>query len=335
MTEVKQEKYDKILEILCNERRIRNGSFIIRALESEEPQDSKRVELNRFAVANIIEELLDKQQLDISEENIKYIGNGGFSIVFQIGEYVFKIGMSRHDNRIKKHRRLLQPILRTKISDDIYAEVQNLVDKDWHRQMSEAERDDIVTKLKVELQKDGLIWCDDKFENVGRLLKPNRVNLKTGKVQTGRGLVDSNFTSDSSIGFYGEDVEVLPQGEYVILDTDNIIESNIIYDNMVKNLFYANMPRIAIEGQKEEKTTRRKEFFQKLFIPVNKLKEFAQNIFKTPKKNKVQMLQDTINSSRRVENEMLKNLKVDVDESEVDRALFASQKDTKRGEKSI
>lgn len=142
-----------------------------------------------------------------------------------------KIGSMRED--IYAHRRILQPIIRRSIAtnDRItdwssnnkaeFIEVQNLVDKNWYKDMTKEEINEVLFTIYSEMRSQGLVWIDIKADNVGRLLRPNKTNIPI--------FLDENRQKtegtppNEAIGFIGEaEGDVLPEGEYVVIDTDYI-----------------------------------------------------------------------------------------------------------------
>lgn len=142
-----------------------------------------------------------------------------------------KIGSMRED--IYAHRRILQPIIRRSIAtnDRItdwssnnkaeFIEVQNLVDKNWYKDMTKEEINEVLFTIYSEMRSQGLVWIDIKADNVGRLLRPNKINIPIF-LDKNRQKIEE-IPPNEAIGFIGEtEGDVLPEGEYVVLDTDYI-----------------------------------------------------------------------------------------------------------------
>ena len=191
----------------------------------------------------IMEELLEHSGKDKNSiQNIVEYGRGAYSKVYRVGDYVLKVGNHRIKEVIPNHRRILQPIIRTRILTDHknskgtnssvdFIEVQNLVEKNWFEGMHLNKVKDILFDIYVELRDDGLIWTDIKPENVGRLLKKNSSNIYCDDFEVIDGIVKIKEKEKgvgreiaphpNAIGTYGEiNSPPLVEGNYVILDTD-------------------------------------------------------------------------------------------------------------------
>ncbi len=135
-----------------------NGSTIIGKLIKDN---------NELIVAKYLRELLKEKQ--ISARNIKMIGGGSTSLVYQIGNKVIKFGENRHSRRIYINHRILASLVRKLELDKnekelFYVEIMRL-----------AKTGDVTIEERDELKKDlydqGLIWDDDKLENCGVLME--------------------------------------------------------------------------------------------------------------------------------------------------------------------
>lgn len=161
------------------------------------------------------------EQEKIRLSDIEHVGNGKYSECLRIGNSILKFGKNRILQDLPIHKRILQPKLRINIPKDykkqielgklkendiIAIECQDLVDKDWFRELSDDEIEENLYMIYRDLRINGIIWTDIKAENVGRLLKTNTVKYI---------IKDSN----------NEDVTrqmSLPIGELVVFDTDRI-----------------------------------------------------------------------------------------------------------------
>lgn len=185
----------------------------------EEPERKEQCINDYFiTVTTMMEELLKRQSVRMID--IKLLGRGGYSRAYQIGEEVLKIGDTRATHEIPNHRRILQPLIRIDLIDeknDNYkfacVEVANRVDEIPEEEQSKEK----LYQIYKELRKDGIIWADAKFQNVGKLRRKNVATLD-GK----------EITSDSSAtGLQGNiKGESLQIGEWVIIDTDYIYHEN-------------------------------------------------------------------------------------------------------------
>ena len=161
--------------------------------------------------------------------DINYKGEGGYSIVYEIGGKVIKIGAPRRTYNIPNHRRILQPLIRTnftsgKAEDKVFAcieisdKVEAKQDKDY-----KDEYEDKLYQVYKELREDGIIWTDARLGNIGILKKENIPSLNGEKM----------WVAPNSTGFDKENSgEPLKEGEWVIIDTDYIFskdDSEIIW----------------------------------------------------------------------------------------------------------
>ena len=172
----------------------------------------------------IIEELIKRQNKDnIDLYDIDFIGKGGTSAVYKVGDYVVKIGTERFRNKIANHRRILQPIIRLK-NEKAFIEVTDRVECGY---FSEEQ----VKNIYYELLADGYIWNDAKWENLGVLKRKNvpRHGIKRViKTEDGVKIIDDESSSDEkATNMIGNtNGKPLQEGEIVILDTDYVTELN-------------------------------------------------------------------------------------------------------------
>lgn len=171
-------------------------------------------------VGKFIEELCKHEKVEILD--IECAGEGAYSFSLKIGSFVLKIGKQRATNYIPNHKRIIKPLIRQQTNAEgrkdipnLFIEIQNAVDANWYKDLSEEKIKEELYKIYRELRKSGIVWNDVKAENVGRLLRPNKENF----VIDGEELKSSNY----AIGFTGnENEEILQAGELVIIDTDYI-----------------------------------------------------------------------------------------------------------------
>lgn len=182
----------------------------------------------QWAISRMTTELLEDQKISLKE--MEMFGRGNYSRSMKIGEYIFKVGDERSTTEIPYDRRIIQPLTRRKLEgkngEDVYVEVQNLVDKDWYKGLTDEEVDEELYKIYAEMRGRGHRWTDVRKDNVGRLLKPNERKFDIN----GNEIVPE----DSAIGFTNrDDDDVLPAGELVIIDTDYIYEENSRYSGSI------------------------------------------------------------------------------------------------------
>lgn len=157
-----------------------------------------------------------------------------------IGDYILKIGSMRTNEKIPNDKRILQPIIRQELEpgemknyEYNFIEVQNAVDKDWHEGMTEKQIEDILYEVYADMRSRGIIWTDIKKDNVGRLLKPNKINYTYTDID---GEEKDLRPTEEATGIIGEiqESDVLPAGEYVVLDTDFITRKDVITTDMYR-----------------------------------------------------------------------------------------------------
>lgn len=219
MSSEKMEFFNKKLEENKSEVA---GSLLIRSLSEQfgflefqgiDVTHKKRETNEKYAavVMTMIEELLkseNKKWIDI-----KHIGEGGFSNVFEIGDKVLKIGRPRNTYNIPNHRRILQPLIRTNLGEtanEQFAciEITEKVDTDISMDSEE-----VLYQIYKDLRDDGIIWTDIRFANIGRLKSDNIPTLNN----------ETMYVSPNSVGFDKENTEEpLKSGDFVILDSDFI-----------------------------------------------------------------------------------------------------------------
>ena len=168
----------------------------------------------------IIEELLAEQKVRMID--IKRIGKGSYSRVYEIGQKALKIGKTRETYEIPNHPRILQPLTRTNLLDErdnnkafACIEISDRVDK-LKKEDLQVEK---LYQLYKELRDDGIIWTDVRFSNVGKLRKENQPTLNGEEMD-----VDPQAV--------GMDKKVkgktLKAGDWVIIDTDFIYKEDAV-----------------------------------------------------------------------------------------------------------
>ena len=161
----------------------------------------------------------------VNYHDIKYVGGGDFSSCFKIGHKYFKIGNKRRTFHISNNKRFLQPLLREEIknlNDEFMfcLEINEEVD-------TKMITDEDTYMIYKELRNQGIVWTDPKKDNLGRLIKDNKIYFDgidyVDKMKTGF-LTDANYS--------------LKAGDLVIIDTDFIYdEDDLDYLNHTTNLW--------------------------------------------------------------------------------------------------
>lgn len=224
MSENKAEENKKIEEEI--ETLIRNNTEIFpENLDDCSEKLKIDYDITMYAVKKVILELMERQNLDISE--VKFLDSGAYSNVFKVGEFVVKLGFSRENRGVPYSKHIIRPLIAFKLMMGAYLEVQNLVDAKWYEGLSDEEIEEELFNLYVKLRKDGIIWKDIKKENVGRLLKRNSSNFEIDYIDKdgNQDSYEMNVSDDRlDVRERREDEnEILPAGELVIIDRDYLM----------------------------------------------------------------------------------------------------------------
>ncbi len=120
-------------------------------------------------IKNGKQEEIELELQDLSKgEPIKPLSIGGYSMVFETNEKVFKLGAEKVQFLIEKyHRRFMYPYLRKSYDDNLYIEAYEKGYADPNITNEE------LLMVYEELYRDGFIWLDAKKENLVRLKKDN------------------------------------------------------------------------------------------------------------------------------------------------------------------
>ena len=154
---------------------------------------------------NLLEELIKLIDSILKYENKNYsdirkIGYGSFSDVYQVGNKVVKFGKERKKFSIDRNKLFLQPIYRANIKSGIdkkqlmCIEVTEVVDT------NNVNTENLYQVYK-KLREEGYVWVDCRLDNIGRLLKYNKIYFDKKE---------------------NEEPEYLEKGDIVILDNDFI-----------------------------------------------------------------------------------------------------------------
>ena len=178
----------------------------ITELKSSETEQNKLLD----SIEIMIKEIAKFENVGL--EDIKYVGRGGSSNVLEIGDKIFKTGFMRYGYEIPYHPRILESILRHKVEDSSYFYYIELLEKVDTKNIS----DEDVQKVYNELREDGILWYDVKANNLGRLLKSNKIHF-----------YDDYEITDEQRGIKGGNIEkkVLPKGELVVLDLEYLVST--------------------------------------------------------------------------------------------------------------
>lgn len=212
-----KEKNQEILDKFLTENKKEYIEFLFFRSDKEK---TKEEEISIDLVLELIEEILEHENLKYKD--IQHIGGGAFSEIIKIGTKIIKVGKKRHNYEIPYDKAILQPIIRvdlSKISNiDTTIEVMENVDTNFFISKEE------LYNFYVTLRERGIIFADIKAQNLGILLKDNKVNWnkKISLDNENKGIKNT----------YEE--EVLKKGELVILDTDYLYTEEALPKIMAK-----------------------------------------------------------------------------------------------------
>lgn len=191
-------------------------------------------------IKELIKELIQEEKVKLSD--IIPLTKGSSCYPYKIGDKVLKIGTQRKTFYISDNSRFLKPLYRKDLelpdNNKLYIEITEYVDT------SNITKEDVF-KIYQELRDENLFWLDPKPENLGRLLKDNKVYFND--IQK----VDINSTS-----YKTQTNTILPAGELVLLDNEYIYtESEIIKLNLL-SVIKNNKYERKYQEQKKNKVTK-------------------------------------------------------------------------------
>ncbi len=177
----------------------------------------------------IIDELLESENL--SWVDITAIGKGGFCTVYKLGDKVLKVGEPRVSYKIPNHERIVQPILRTNLTGKNSQKPFCCLEiSDYLRTyFKSTEKNDLNLLYTVykELRDAGIKWTDVKWDNVGRLIRPNTPTLNGKEI----------YINPNSVGFDKQNDKTLGKGNIVIIDSDFIYN----FDEDSEKIYYGSI----------------------------------------------------------------------------------------------
>lgn len=226
LKQLDSDKFEKLHSLIVNKMTKVNHKFI----------DSTIL----FGLTTIVDEIANNENVDISD--IEYIATGTFTDVYKLGNKVIKFGKNRLTDKIPYHKRILQPLIRRKVSsgiNDLYIEISEYVQTD------NSITDDDAYLIYKELRNDGIIWIDAKRENLGRLEKDNIAHFN-----------EHLYVKNETVGYIPETLygnEPLQKGDLVIIDTDFLFREDDFdvthLDSRINTEFY----RVCEQRYQEEK----------------------------------------------------------------------------------
>ena len=183
----------------------------------------------------LLRELLNSEHKRFSD--MRKVGEGVYSNVYQIGTKIIKIGAPRQTHKIPNHRRILQPIVRKELTNEMgepigSIEITDEVDTSKETLSKITEED--LYKIYKELRVDGIVWGDPKIDNLGVLKRENKPTLK-GK---------DFYVAPNSVGFRSEIFpKPLQRGDFVITDLDYLYYENDKDKKVNKNSYVLEFER--------------------------------------------------------------------------------------------
>lgn len=155
----------------------------------------------------IIEEIAKNENEDIC--NLELIGEGDFSLVYSIGNKIIKIGRKRATPKFPNNPYIVKPLLRKAIpindNNIVFIEVCEKI-------KTNCCTEEDVYKLYKSLREIELIWMDPKKDNVGKLIKDNKIYWNRNLKPSDKALMLDEYVEDTE----------LKAGEPVICDADLI-----------------------------------------------------------------------------------------------------------------
>lgn len=193
---------------LIYEMLIKGFNFELEVIKNEKIFDTIKI---------IINELLEHENLNYSD--INFLGMGATSYVVSIGSKVLKLGEKREVFKMENNKRFLKPILRTEIDSITSDEVLGCIEITEKVNIKDITEADLYILYK-ELRDKGYIWLDCNINNVGKLIKRNKIHYQ-----------NLNPKSET-VNYIGESNEELPEGELVIIDNDYIFHEEDIKNDL-------------------------------------------------------------------------------------------------------
>lgn len=194
----------KIDKYFSNRKQELFSEILTKTLSLKGNVDKNQLQTLLEIVTKIVDRVLKKENCKITD--IQILMSGAFSNVLRIGDTIIKVGIPRKTYNIPNDKRILQPHIRKDLRDEFgieaTIEVSDRVDTDIS--LSE----DQLYAIYKDMRDRGIVCADFKYDNIGKLLKPNTPRNNT------------------STGLTGEIFETLNPGDYVLIDTDFIYKEN-------------------------------------------------------------------------------------------------------------
>ena len=173
------------------------------------PNNEKKTKQEEILIdlsIDLIEEILAHENLEYKD--IKWVGKGTYSKVIQIGSKIIKIGKKRRSYEIPYDKTILSPIIRIDLSkiSNVNTTIEVMENVSTNFSLSKEE----LYQFYVSLREKGIVFADIKPQNLGILLKDNKIywNKNLSLDNENRGI------------YHTIQEEPLKKGSIVILDTD-------------------------------------------------------------------------------------------------------------------
>lgn len=182
----------------------------------------------------LIKDIINNSHLDKHTTKLSYISSGTSSLVYSIGDKIIKIGKPRWKYKIPYCEYLLQPIINQDFIFDgypIHIEITEKVKTLDENSLDIKQYNDISKNLKKLLLSIGLSASDLHPENIGILLKDNKIHYNSINFDVG----NDNATSIIN----NNNLKILKTGNFVIIDLDLIEIKDIKkYTNYLNQIGY-------------------------------------------------------------------------------------------------
>lgn len=197
---------------------------------------TKQEEILMDLSIDLIEEILAHENLEYKD--IKWVGKGTYSKVIQIGSKIIKIGKKRRSYEIPYDKTILSPIIRIDLSkiSNVNTTIEVMENVSTNFSLSKEE----LYQFYVSLREKGIVFADIKPQNLGILLKDNKIywNKNLSLDNENRGI------------YHTIQEEPLKKGSIVILDTDYLYTEED-YQKLVNEGKFCWGSKYAIEFEEE------------------------------------------------------------------------------------
>lgn len=203
------------------------------------PNNEKKTKQEEILIdlsIDLIEEILAHENLEYKD--IKWVGKGTYSKVIQIGSKIIKIGKKRRSYEIPYDKTILSPIIRIDLSkiSNVNTTIEVMENVSTNFSLSKEE----LYQFYVSLREKGIVFVDIKPQNLGILLKDNKIywNKNLSLDNENRGI------------YHTTQEEPLKKGSIVILDTDYLYTEED-YQKLVNEGKFCWGSKYAIEFEEE------------------------------------------------------------------------------------